>query len=389
MRNKLFIGLLPLMLILGGTTLIKQNKTSELERRFLKRNKDFAETSILDTSMQNTLDDIVNDQLIGRNTFVKSYYNLKMALYKPFYSGLLKVADDTLILADEGYFLKGILQEDETYLSTTANRGYNVREFSDMYPEVKFYVYHPLRIEETPLLDGYGLISAGNTYKQNYVMQLGENIKYKELDISDLEYYKAYYNKTDLHWNIDGAYRGYSDIISMMQEDFEIDAPREILDKVCYPQQFYGNLANNIARVSDYDHICDLTLKGMNSYVYTVNGEITDDTITKKDYANGIKEDAYSDYDCYYGSNFAERIYDFNQEDKPNVLILCDSFINPIKSWLGSHFNKTILIDLRASEFPDDYTIHETMEKYDIDAVIICQYYFNLFYNGEEFIPLY
>mgnify|MGYP003296678782 CR=1 FL=1 len=36
MRNELFIGLLPLMLILGGTTLIKQNKTSELE--FFKSN---------------------------------------------------------------------------------------------------------------------------------------------------------------------------------------------------------------------------------------------------------------------------------------------------------------------------------------------------------------
>ncbi|MCF0115680.1 MAG: hypothetical protein HUJ56_10015, partial [Erysipelotrichaceae bacterium] len=327
MRNKLFISLLPLMLIIGGTTFIQQDKVSELERRFLKRNKDLANTSILDTSTQSMIDDIVNDQLIGRNIFVDTYYKLKMTLYQPFYSGLLKVADDTLILADEGYFIKSILEEDEYSLSTTDNRGYNVREFSDMYPDVKFYVYHPTRIEETPLLDQYGITSAGNTYTQHYVMQLGENVKFQELAISDLDYYKLYYNKTDLHWNIDGAYRGYSDIITMVQEDFDIDPVREHSEKACFPQEFYGNLANNIARNSDYDHICDYTLKGMKDYTYYVNGEMVDDQLTKDAYAQGIKEDAYSDYDCYYGSNYFERVYDFNQEDKPNVLILCDSYI--------------------------------------------------------------
>lgn len=49
----------------------------------------------------------------------------------------------------------------------------------------------------------------------------------------------------------------------------------------------------------------------------------------------------YSDYDVYFVANDFERIYDFDQQDKPNVLVFCDSYFNVIQEWFSSHFNKT------------------------------------------------
>ena len=73
MKNSLMIGLLVGCLGVGALTLTTQEKTSALERRFLKQNKDLAETSLLDGSFQSTFNTIMSDQLPLRSTSVTAY----------------------------------------------------------------------------------------------------------------------------------------------------------------------------------------------------------------------------------------------------------------------------------------------------------------------------
>ena len=64
-----------------------------------------------------------------------------------------------------------------------------------------------------------------------------------------------------------------------------------------------------------------------------------------------------------------------------NLLMFGDSFNRPNRYPLSSHFNTTVYFDYRiASKIPVDYLI----EKYDIDALLICGYIW--FWNGKSYL---
>ena len=94
---------------------------------------------------------------------------------------------------------------------------------------------------------------------------------------------------------------------------------------------------------------------------------------------------AVAGFDYYFGDNAFERIFDFHQEDRPNLLIFADSFTNVTQEWIASHFNKTVIIDLRARG--EDFDLDAYIRNYDIDILLVTQYYNNLFFNGNMYIP--
>lgn len=388
MRDKIFAFILMFFMGLGLNAILgNQLEVSSLERRFLTRNEDLHNTNIIDLSFQENLEDLINDQFYFRNHLLQGYYYTKMKLYSPFLSGMLKIKEDVVYLPDYDIYIKNLPEKSKDLESLVSGRGYNINELSTHFPDLKVYVYQPIRLEETNLLDYLGKESYGYEYRNLFVKHLGENVKYNHLEINSIEDYQKYYFKTDLHWNIEGAYQGYQDIINMIKQDFNINSPRTINKKYCFPQKFYGNLSNSVGQVTVFDNICDLHLDEMPEYVLKVNSNIVEEY--KKDlYARGYKEDAYSDYDYYFGSNEYERIYEFNDETKPNVLMFVDSFSNPIRTWVASHFNKTVLLDLRSQDMPEDFNLINIIEEHDIDAVIICMYYSNLYMNGDNFIPM-
>lgn len=388
MRNRIFSTLLIMLFVIGIRSVVAEQKPdSSLERRILTQNSALTETNVFDKSFQNTLEDLISDQLLFRNNFVQSYYAAKILAYRPIMSGLIKINDDVIKLSDSGYYIKDILEEIKDSVQLVSSKGYNFQEFADYFPNVKFYIYQPVRLEETALLDFYGKKSYGANYHQLFLKQLKENINYNQLQIESIEDYEKFFYKTDVHWNIDGAYQGYSDIIKMIQSDFEIDDPKPYSEKYCFPQKFYGSLSNRIGQVTEADHICDLKLENIGAYTLFVN-DYKEEEYKKGLYAEGYKEEAYSDYDYYFGSNEFKRVYYFNEPTKPNLLVLTDSFTNPIRTWLSSHFNVSVFLDLRSENVPDNFVIKQIMEEYDIDAVLICMYYDNLYFNGDNFVPL-
>ena len=212
------------------------------------------------------------------------------------------------------------------------------------------------------------------------------SIFYTPLEINSIEEYKKYYYKTDLHWNIVGAYQGYQDIITMLKGDFNIAAPKTVKKEFCFSAPFYGAVSNDIARSTAYDYICDYELDDIGYYDYFINGEPAD-FFEKQDYAEGRYPRQYSDYDFYFGNNSFERIYRFDQETGLNLLMIVDSFSNPINMWIASHFDNTVILDLRNVDY-DQFSLKAYMEEYDIDAVVVMMYYNNLYYNGFFFLPV-
>ena len=389
MRNRLFPIVLILLFLFGaGIFVLPQKENSVMEKRPLAMNKDIRLTSFLKDS-----ESVLKDQFYARESITKAYYSFKSLLNKPFGSsengGTLDGIDyvflnDNVLQIDGSYLLNNILLYDEEKAYLTTSRAYNISEFDKTYPDIKTYVYFPTRLEE--ILDVGEDLNYGPSYRASFINQLNEKITWDELKIQSVEDYESFFQKSDFHWNAYGAYQGYSDIINMIRKDYDIDEPRKIFEEIAYDYEYHGNISSQVGMQGEADHITDLKLEGIGDYTYTVNGIEKDLWDTKRDYAEHGNDTQYSDFDYYFGDNAFLRIFDFHQEDKPDLLIIGDSFINVTQEWIASHFNKTVIVDLRARE--DGFSLKKLIEDYDIDIALVTMYYQNLYFNGNMYIPL-
>lgn len=393
MRNRLF-ALLPIVLfLLGiGIFLMPQKDVSVMEKRNLTTNSDIAPESLISGNFISDTESVLKDQFFLRDTITQQYYRFKILLNRPFTGGSRETLtdvtytflDDDVIEINDGYLMNNVLIYDEEKAKLASGHGYNINAMDKQYPGVKTYVYFPTRIEE--ILDvGYDL-NYGLNYRRNFIIELNENITYDSLKINSIIDYQHYYFKSDNHWNAKGAYTGYNDIINMIKKDFKIDEPRRINKEITYDYEFHGNISSQIGQLGESDHISDYELEGVGEYKLYVNGEPFNLNEVKEKYRLYGNNTQYSDYDYYFGDNYYERVFYFNQNDKPNILIFGDSFMNAIQEWVASHFNKTVLIDLRAKD--DSFSLDNYIEKYDIDIILVMLPYKDLYFNGNMFVPL-
>ena len=101
------------------------------------------------------------------------------------------------------------------------------------------------------------------------------------------------------------------------------------------------------------------------------------------------KEDIkYYDYFThYFDGRYDKVIYDFEQSNKENLLIMSDSYAWSIDYLIASSFNKTHVINLRYGELKDnsfnlskyieDNNISKVLFLYEGEAIIFDQYNYN------------
>ncbi|MBR0462256.1 MAG: hypothetical protein IJJ00_06065 [Erysipelotrichaceae bacterium] len=405
MRNKIFALLLVLNLVLGaGIFILPQKYESQSEKRLLNTN----ESIKLDAGFSRSVENVLKDQFYFRDRIVRYYYKGRILLNvytekllyipKRIYQKLFGKGDsmnnggsirtsftylaEGVVELDDGYLINGILEYNDDEKYSASSRGYNVNEFALKHPEFRTYVYFPTRTEEL-LNSEYEFHPVCQEW---FIQQLDPSIKYSSLQINDMQDFENYYFKSDYHWNAYGAYQGYSDIINMISEDYQIGSPKAIKKVIEYPYNFYGNIANKIDGYGSGDYIIDLELEDISDFDYYVNGEPFDFYAVKETYRDSGNDTVYSDYDLYFGDNFFLREFDFHAEDKPDLLMFADSFSNTNMMWIASHFNKTIIIDLRAK--PEDFNLSSFIKDHDIDVALVCYYYNNAYFNGNLYIPI-
>ena len=195
MRNKLFT--LFLFVCLFGTGIFAlfadQRSVSELERRPLNTIEQLATTTLIDHSFQGKVESVLVDQFAFRDISVKTYYQLKMLLYRFFDNGLdpLQVQADVIKLPASDYYIRNIIAYNQEYLDTATNKGYNLSEIAQRNLDVHFYVYKPTRLEETSLLDNDYIYSFGSHFLNDFTVQL-QDITFRQLEINSIEEYFLY-----------------------------------------------------------------------------------------------------------------------------------------------------------------------------------------------------
>ena len=189
--------------------------------------------------------------------------------------------------------------------------------------------------------------------------------KIKSLNNFSYENYTKYFYKTDHHWNYKGSYKGYKEIHDLLELDDDYLEPSGILES---KYKFFGShakLSKMFVHGDDFKYY-SFDYKEHATYL---NGEIGLYTNTNRK----IKEKYSNFYQVIYGGDGYDLLYNFDEPEKDNLLIIATSFSNPINEMIASHFNKTYVIDLRTMRNGNDSPVNlkEYVRWHDIDKVLV------------------
>ncbi len=161
-------------------------------------------------------------------------------------------------------------------------------------------------------------------------------------EINNFDEFSQYFYKTDHHWNYKGSYKAYTELVNILTDDNPLVAVAE----ECI-NDFSGSKASfSGARYFYKEPFCVYKFEYPN-YTITINGE--DGKYGNEDYHLNNKNAEVS-YASFYGDDYGEIIIDNNNQSKPNILVIGESYDNAILKLLASHFNKTYSVDLRNYE---------------------------------------
>lgn len=386
----LLLGFISVIVSFGIFSFLSEDlKTSQLENRTLAQNPVKDPSLIWSGEYFKQFETYFTDQFIARDKWVEQYTKLQMKISPTYVNGYYVTSDDTILE-------KPINYTDTKQLDLAASQLNRLGEHLTNKKTKLYFVSNPSKSNmlARSLPDHFPKGKAEDN-KEYFLSQLDK--KYvNTLDIGDIfneKYdYKTitgFYFKTDHHWNMKGAFIGYQLMMEEISKDFQ-----------GIPQDF---------KKSDYKYSC---ITGLNNFLGSWNKSLSmqvktdgesycyyepknysfDDFVThidgkkvKSDYfyaqIKGTNKPDSHTYASLYTNDLKE--YKVVNPDSPNslkVLVIKDSYMNPIPLHLAHHFQETTFYDMRHNF---DRTVYDYLEKNKFDIVLVAyndvNYYDNLF----------
>lgn len=196
------------------------------------------------------------------------------------------------------------------------------------------------------------------------LIDLGETLF--EQPMEDIYFYN------DHHWNVQGAFLGYQQIIERLQQDYE-DVPKlEASDMETFKieQPYYGSYAREISLpyVEKLDYLEWMEPKDGFTTEVCRNGDDCGHSVIAREEAE--ETNRFADfYKVFMKDNYAQlRIEQKDPVNDLHVLVLKDSYANPVLGFLGESFGTVSAIDVRYAEGKVDIT--DYVEENDVDLVL-------------------
>lgn len=190
-------------------------------------------------------------------------------------------------------------------------------------------------------------------------------------EAADYAEYATLFYASDHHWNHIGADRGYREIIRLLLGADEETLP--VKETLAFPVPFNGSYARQCGRM-------------IGETAFTVYTYDIPKAVTRLNGKNGTyghqalyQKGRYPDdalrnhYAYYYGGDYGEIVFMTRREDKSNLLILADSYSNPINALIAAHFNNTHILDLRyyARDMEKPLDLSAYIQEHQIDQVLL------------------
>ena len=333
--------------------------------------------------------DKIYDKIMSLESFIENRYNN----YFPFYNKInsfyynLNMKIDSLYLND--IYLKENNDLDRIFYNKKNKFYYLVNHYSkdelidrsneylDFYNgiakkfnDVNVVLYIPLRYEFTDVKN----VNDTNELIYDFVSKLDKKISSKVLDSNSTEEYLNNFYKTDHHYNANGAYQAYTDILDMFGIENNISLKTKEIKN-----PYYGSIAKSLltTKVSDTLFVLD--------YKNDIIVNIEDDDfkpLEVDDHANKF----YDYYVKYFNGQYDEVIYDNSNDKNRNLLIIGDSMSWQIDYLLASNFDKTYVINIRYGKWKNNnLDLAEYIEQNHITDILFLMESKNIIFDADNY----
>ena len=217
----------------------------------------------------------------------------------------------------------------------------HINRFYNSDKNVNFYLYVAKRMQDTDFYESIIPDEASTKpYYDTFVSLLDPGITYEAFELPDVFYRHDYVWKTDHHWNAEGSYVGYRQIVEMMRRDTpSILPPREPVSKeMVEGSRFYGSFARSCAYATMWDDFGAVnyglpahTIAPTYDFLQTMQN-------LRKNPPTRINQNMYAL--CY---PYISRLSFPENHTGRNLLVIGDSYAKGIAEALGSSFDNTYL----------------------------------------------
>lgn len=307
----------------------------------------------------------INDQIFGKYAFVDLFGVLQKAMGKD------EVNDFEVVQDEQGflhytYFAEGVKDTNDLAESLNAFRNGIENEKTQL-----LYLMTPDKY-----ISGYTTFSTGLPYSYSNETADGflEELEQYEIPYLDFRDYLAesgiensqLFYKTDHHWKIETSFWAFTKLLEELQNQYGFQAENyeEVTDLDNYNQYTYSqSFAGSMARKNGilYSGVDDFTLiypKFETDYKYkAVTGSSVIETSGRFEHAllsmvpftyEGSRYDVQADkYASYLFGNQGIAHIQNTAVDGPKVLIVKDSFMIPVASFLSTVCSDIYLVDTR------------------------------------------
>ena len=327
-----------------GSIITPDQEVSELEGRTLETIPLQIESEdvkgVLDGAYFSKWDTYFSDHILGRNYFVSTYNQVQKLLNKRRINDVYLGEDDYLFSLSE-YKVK--TQEE---LQTRAQF---FNDLASTYQDSQLYVVNlPNKYivnEDKIPIEGYHSQIKGEFAR--LANEFDEEVMVLDLEKTLLNT-NEYFYKTDHHWNMNGVYEGYSQMIRQLQSKFP-QIP-SVIDKSefnieIYPHCFVGSDGRKVGQLVNFQE--DIEVWNHPDYE-NISVKINDKDSSFYHY-NRLSEDFFNnDYTVYMGGdNALEVITNPNVDNDLSLVLIGDSMSNPLIPLLSLHFKTIYSYDMR------------------------------------------
>ena len=341
---------------------------SEIEKRKLQQKPELSVSDIFSGDYMVDFEKYIDDQVIGRNIFIK------ISSYFQYMLGKSELND--VIMGKDGYLFSKLEMTDEEENQLAKNIDF-LNRFSNEYKNVSLMLIptsEGILTDKLPI--GYKGINQSEMISYIY-----SKVKMNNIDCFSLLYEKSkenIYYKTDHHWNLNGAFYGYKALCDGLKVEVKdiSDYSFEILDR-----EFKGTTYSKINILGEDEILYKVEPNFEYEYEIVINNDVSK---VYKDLYFEEYLDSPDKYSVYLSGNQA--IVNIKSKMVGNgkkILLIKDSFTHSMIPFLVSSYSDITMVDLRYY----NQGISELIDKSNFDDIVVI-YNISNFLEENRFIFL-
>lgn len=333
------------------------------------------------------VDNILNENVYNKMEFIEFNGLVQRSMNK-------KVVEDVeswrTVIKDKNNYLHFNLISNPIDLTKQTESIVKLRDFTKKNNIDFMYVQSPFKFtgEQGQLPTGV------NDYSNDVADKFLENLRENNINTLDLREemkkdnidYKDAFFKTDHHWKPKTGFWATGELINKLNSDYEMNLDKDNrnrdinnYEEINYNKNFVGSQGKRVGKyyteIDDFSMYIpkfdtDLTVTKYNndSKVMKTKKGSFDDTIIEKSLLKGsIYENKYA---AYLGGDNEFRIINNKVNNNKKVLIIKDSFVLPVASYLSLSTKETRVLDLRYYNGKE----YDYIKNYNPDIVIMMYY---------------